>query len=190
MGVVCCWLCTSTLNLLIAVGNFAATQLLIRLRTYSTHYHKACETSSCVLQLLSDRIDSWADWHVHKSRTSSSCGWDMHAIDSSGGHHARNRISAASTWRAPKQWCLGVTSVVCIAIKPCGVAVIAIFSHDLRVYVIWIVHFFIVVCSAASSVIDDDRLIGWHMSYYPFQLLQWQEIVHDAVLLYFCNGYK
>ena len=50
--------------------------------------------------------------------------------------------------------------------KLCGVAVIAVFSHDLRVYV-----FFIVECSAVSSVNDDDKLISWLMSY-PFLLLQ------------------
>ena len=58
------------------------------------------------------------------------------------------------------------------------------------VFMFWIiVHFFIVECSAACSVNDDDKLISWPMSYL-FQLLQCQEVVHDAVLLYFCNGYK
>jgi len=51
--------------------------------------------------------------------------------------------------------------------KLCGVAVIAIFSHDLHVYVFWIiVYFFIVECSAVSSVNDDDKLISWPMSHF------------------------
>jgi len=55
--------------------------------------------------------------------------------------------------------------------KLCGVAFIAIFSHDLRVYVFWIiVYFFIVECSAVSSVNDDDKLISWPISHL-FQLL-------------------
>ena len=64
-----------------------------------------------------------------------------------------------------------MTSVVCIAMKLCRVAFIAIFSHDLRVYVFWIiVYFFIVECSAVSSVNDDDKLISWPISHL-FQLL-------------------
>jgi len=102
--------------------------------------------------------------------------WLRYAIDCSGGCHACNRRSAASTRHElpnsdASEWCAGVqsaaTSVVCIAMKLCGVAVIAIFSHDLRVYM-----FFIVECSAVSSVNDDDKLISWLMSY-PFLLLQW-----------------
>ena len=102
--------------------------------------------------------------------------WLRYAADHSVGRHACNRRSAASTrhelpYSDASEWCAGVqsaaTSVVSIAMKLCGVAVIAVFSHDLRVYL-----FFIVECSVVSSVKDDDKLISWLMSY-PFLLLQW-----------------
>jgi len=71
--------------------------------------------------------------------------------------------------------------------KLCGVAAIAIFSHDLRVYVFWIiVYFFIVECSAVSSVNDDDKQ-AYESS---FSVVAMTRRCSRAFLLYFCNGYK
>jgi len=66
----------------------------------------------------------------------------------------------------------------------CSVAVIVIFSHDLRVYVFWIiVHFFIEECSAASSVNDYDKQITWPMNLVFFSCCNDKRL---STMLFYC----
>ena len=56
-------------------------------------------------------------------------------------------------------------------------------SHNLRVHVFWIiVHFFIVECSAVSSVNDGDKLISWPMSH----LFSCCDDMRFSMMLFYC----